>query len=272
MSRHPNPEGYERIQLKELNNGTVRKYRYKKINGKMVYQKIDRKDWIEKPPNPNIGKEGPNFQVRTPVYGVGINDVFIPDYSLGKTWARWSGILRRTDNRDPKYLIKHPNYEGCTMDPRWFKLSVFKEWVETFEDHENKEIDKDILIQGNKHYSPETCLMVRPIVNKWFKPTTKDPASGLPWGVTICTMWKQGRVKDKPYRTQINPLIREGNTIRPGKRKGLGRFDTAEEASFVFQQARREQLGIIIDTEDDPRVKDALIKHMEYDELHINYW
>ena len=266
------PEGYETFKTKKLVNGQERKYRYKKINGKLVYQKYDKKDWIEKPPNPHIGRVGPNPDVRTPVYGVGINDVFIPDYSLSATWSRWNGILRRTDNRDTRWVKKNLRYKGCTMDPRWFKLSVFKEWTETWDDPDNKEIDKDILIQGNKHYGPDTCLMVRPIVNSWFKPSSKNPESGLPWGVTICNMWKTGRVKDKPYRTQINPVIREGNTVRPGKRTGLGRFDTAEEASFVFQQARKEQLGIIIDTEDDPRVKDALIKHMEYDELHINYW
>jgi|TARA_B100001250_G_C19631890_1_gene714131 hypothetical protein len=266
------PEGYETFKTKKLVNGQERKYRYKKINGKLVYQKYDKKDWIEKPPNPHIGRVGPNPDVRTPVYGVGINDVFIPDYSLSATWSRWNGILRRTDNRDTKWVKKNLRYKGCTMDPRWFKLSVFKEWTETWDDPDNKEIDKDILIQGNKHYGPDTCLMVRPIVNSWFKPSSKNPESGLPWGVTICNMWKTGRVKDKPYRTQINPVIREGNTVRPGKRTGLGRFDTAEEASFVFQQARKEQLGIIIDTEDDPRVKDALIKHMEYDELHMNYW
>ena len=266
------PEGYETFKTKKLVNGQERKYRYKKINGKLVYQKYDKKDWIEKPPNPHIGRVGPNPDVRTPVYGVGINDVFIPDYSLSATWSRWNGILRRTDNRDTNWVKKNLRYKGCTMDPRWFKLSVFKEWTETWDDPDNKEIDKDILIHGNKHYGPDTCLMVRPIVNSWFKPSSKNPESGLPWGVTICNMWKTGRVKDKPYRTQINPVIREGNTVRPGKRTGLGRFDTAEEASFVFQQARKEQLSIIIDTEDDPRVKDALIKHMEYDELHMNYW
>ena len=266
------PEGFETFKTVKLVDGGERKYRYKKINGKMVYQKYDRKDWLEKKPNPIIGKVGPNPDVRTPIYGVGINDVFIPDYTLGVTWRRWSGILRRTDNRDPKWVKRNLRYEGCTLDPIWLKLSAFKEWTETWDDPDNKEIDKDILIRGNKHYGPETCLMVRPIVNAWFKPSYENPKSGLPRGVTIDTMWKQGRVKSKPYKTQINRVIREGNTARPGKRTGLGRFDTAEEASFVFQQARKEQLLIIIDTEDDPRVKNALIKHMEYDELHMNYW
>ena len=39
------PEGYEMFKTKKLVNGQERKYRYKKINGKMVYQKYDKKDF-----------------------------------------------------------------------------------------------------------------------------------------------------------------------------------------------------------------------------------
>ena len=249
--------------------GEQRTYLFKRINGRWVYQKKDKNDYIISPNSP-IGKSGPRTELRTKLYGVGINDVMIPEFTTSKIWQRWQAIIRRTDKRDPKWLLTHPTYVDCTMDPKWYKLSAFKEWIETFKDHDNKEIDKDILIPGNLHYAPETCLMVRPIVNAWFKPSHVN--GELPRGVCWCSMYKAGKTKQKPYRAQINALIREGNKVTAGPRTYLGKYDNAEEASFVFQQARKEQLHIIIDTEDDPRVKNALIKHMEYDELHTNYW
>ena len=61
------------------------------------------------------------------------------------------------------------------------------------DDFENKEVDKDLLIPGNKVYGPDTCLMVRPIVNSWFKP---NAAKGeLPRGVSWNTAWKKGKVQ-----------------------------------------------------------------------------
>jgi len=211
------------------------------------YHKIGRGD-----NSPVIGKSGPRPELRTPVYGVGINDVMIPYFTKTRTWKTWSGIIRRTDKRDLKWLSQtgKDQYIDCTLDPRWFKLSVFKEWIEQWDDFENKEVDKDILIPGNKIYGPDTCLMVRPIVNAWFR-LKKHGGGDLPRGVCLNTAWKKGR-SPKPYRAQITPI--------GGKRTGLGYYATIEEASAVFEKARKEQIKILIETETDLKVKDALVK------------
>lgn len=199
--------------------------------------------------NPVIGKSGPRPELRKLIYGVGINDVMIPYFTKSKVWKTWTGIIRRTDNRDPIWLSSKPSYIECTLDPRWFKLSAFKEWIEQWDDFENKEIDKDLLIPGNKIYGPDTCLMVRPVVNAWFK-VTKHGGGELPRGVSWNSAWKIGR-SPNPYRTQISPI--------GGKRTGLGVYATIEEASAVFEKARKEQIKVLIETETDPRVKTALI-------------
>lgn len=197
-----------------------------------------------------IGKSGPRPELRKLVYGVGINDVMIPYFTGTRTWRTWSGIIRRTDNRDPKWINKQnkQSYVDCTLDPRWYKLSVFKEWIEQWDDFENKEVDKDILIPGNKIYGPDTCLMVRPIVNAWFKPTIKGD---LPRGVCWNSSWRRGK-SPNPYRTQITPI--------GGKRTSLGCYDTVEEASAVFEKSRKEQIQILIETETDLKVKNAMIE------------
>ena len=200
--------------------------------------------------SPVIGKSGPRPELRSLVYGVGINDVMIPYFTGTRTWRTWSGIIRRTDKRDPKYLsYGKEHYLDCTLDSRWYKLSAFKEWIEQWDDYENKEVDKDILIPGNLHYGPDTCLMVRPIVNRWFKPN-KRGGGDLPRGVCHNPDWKRG-ASPNPYRTQITPI--------GGKRTGLGYYDTIEEASAVFEEARKEQIKVLIETETDPKVKNAML-------------
>ena len=200
--------------------------------------------------SPVIGQSGPRPELRTLVYGVGINDVMIPYFTRTRTYRTWSGMIRRSDKRDPKWLSQPGKeyYVDCTLDPRWYELSVFKEWIEKWDDFENKQIDKDLLIPGNKVYGPDTCLMVRPIVNCWFKPTCKGD---LPRGVCWNPAWKKGR-SPNPYRAQITPI--------GGKRKSLGFYATIEEASAVFEKAREEQIKILIETETDLKVKNAMME------------
>ena len=140
------------------------------------------------------------------------------------------------------------SYADCTLDPRWYKLSAFKEWIEKWDDYGNKEVDKDILIPGNKHYGPDTCLMVRPSVNAWFKPTV---VGDLPRGVCWNSGWKGGK-SPNPYRAQITPI--------GGKRTSLGFYATIEEASAVFAKARKEQIKVLIETETDRKVKNAIME------------
>ena len=200
--------------------------------------------------SPVIGKSGPRPELRTLTYGVGINDVMIAEFSSSKIARIWRGIIRRTGKRDPN-LTNYESYKDCTLDPIWYKLSAFKEWVEQWDDYDNKEIDKDILIPGNKHYGPDTCLMVRQVVNSWFKP---HAAKGeLPRGVTWNVAWKRGK-SPNPYRAQITPI--------GGKRTALGYYATIEEASAVFESARKEQLKILMETETDLKVKNAIMEHV----------
>ena len=255
--RTAKPDGS--VRVKKRPNG--KEVTYIKENGKWVYQKQYPNGFTDKWGNFHkvgrgessvIGKSGPRPELRSLCYGVGINDVMIPYFTSTRTWRTWSGIIRRTDNRDPKWINEQnkTSYVGCTLDSRWYKLSAFKEWIEQWDDFENKEVDKDILIPGNKIYGPDTCLMVRPSVNAWFKPT-KHGGGDLPRGVTWNNSWKKGR-SPNPYRAQITPI--------GGKRTALGYYATAEEASAVFEKARKEQIKILIETETDPKVKNAMME------------
>lgn len=97
--------------------------------------------------------------VRELVYGVGVDDLDYPKkkllpngkYSFCPYYQRWRGMIRRCYSK--AQLGKNPNYEGCTVCDEWLTFSNFKSWMEK-QDWEGKELDKDLLVRGNKVYSP----------------------------------------------------------------------------------------------------------------------
>ena len=140
MSGKRYPEGATRFVP---NNQTGSGITQKKVNGKWVTILKKRSEY-KVPENTPIGKSGPRPELRELVYGVGINDVMIPQFSASKIAKTWRGIIRRSGKRDTN-MHNYESYKDCTLDPRWHKLSAFKEWIEQWDDYENKEVDKDIL-------------------------------------------------------------------------------------------------------------------------------
>lgn len=59
------------------------------------------------------------------------------------------------------YLEKNPQYKGCSICDEWLNdREAFYNWVaENYYiiDGEQIDLDKDILVKGNKVYSPDTC-------------------------------------------------------------------------------------------------------------------
>lgn len=102
---------------------------------------------------------------RSLIYGVGINDA---DYIVrdGKDtcpiYSKWSSMIKRCYS--DKALAKFPKYKGCTVCDEWLVFSNFKLWMESKE-WKGLSLDKDILVQGNKIYSPSTCVFVPLHVN-----------------------------------------------------------------------------------------------------------
>ena len=71
-------------------------------------------------------------------------------------------------------------YIGCTVDKRWHNYSVFADWYD--ENHiEGYQLDKDLILIGNKVYSEETCVFAPRALNLLF--ATSRNRRGLPLGV-----------------------------------------------------------------------------------------
>ena len=103
------------------------------------------------------------------IYGVGVNDLLLTNKSI--SYRRWFGILQRCYSPTTKQAAK--NYEGCTICKEWHKFSNFKKWFD--ENYvEGWQIDKDIIENGNKVYSPETCCFVPRTINIFFIKPKRD--------------------------------------------------------------------------------------------------
>lgn len=95
------------------------------------------------------------------VYGVGF--VGIGKYACRvkrkdtKEYTAWHNMLKRCYSE--KHLKKHPSYIGCSVCVEWHNFQVFAHWFEA-NYIDGTELDKDIILDGNKVYSPETCLFV----------------------------------------------------------------------------------------------------------------
>lgn len=183
------------------------------------------------------------------VLGVGINDA---DYAVcngagtgRKTcplYVRWSKMLNRCYN--PYYINERMTYIDCYVCSEWLTFSKFKEWMEN-QDWHGKHLDKDIIIPGNKVYSPEACAFVMPDTNNFILTTgnTKDDNVGARFDKSL-NKWRCG--------ISIN-----------GKEKKLGTFNTEQEALSVYRKAKYERALVICENETDHRVKEALINRFK---------
>ena len=191
-------------------------------------------------------------KLRTSILGVGCRDILA--YRDGKplrTAKMWYSLLARCYCE--KTQQKLPAYIGCSMSDEWLTYSKFKQDVENMNgyNYDGWELDKDILVQGNKIYSLETCMFVPREINCIFKKSSASK-SGLPTGVSFNKSKKCVK------------YVAQCTTGNKGKSRLIGTFDTIEEAESAYLKAKYD--GIVevckkYDKELDERSKKAILQH-----------
>ena len=107
-------------------------------------------------------------ELKPTVYGIGYNDMprgWTAENELNKKiYTKWKHMLLRTTQ---KWQEKCPVYKGTTVCEEWLFLSNFVEDVKELPNYDKfsttKEIyflDKDVLGNGRKYYSKETCCFL----------------------------------------------------------------------------------------------------------------
>ena len=205
-------------------------------------------------------KELSNGRIRdiyTPyLYGIG----YIGEcnyHSNKKIHQTWRGMLERC--YDEKRRHKNPTYEDCYVCEEWYNFSNFSKWYEEnyYECNDEKMcLDKDILIKGNKIYSPQTCIFVPYRINELFTKSNKTRGN-LPIGVS----WKK---KNNKFQVQCSILENGKKTM-----KYLGLYIDLNEAFQIYKQFKENYIKQVAD-EYKPYIPKGLYDAMYKYEVEIN--
>lgn len=169
------------------------------------------------------------------VNNAGINDGKYPikDKKTGKLtieYAAWRNMLARCYVE--KVNLKQESYSGCLVSDEFKIYSNFYEWYQEnkISDDFKYHLDKDLLLNGNKLYSKDTCLLIPREINNFL--TKRDSLRGeFPVGVCF----------HKPlskFRAQIS---------KDKKRFHLGYFDNINDAFLEYKIAKEKHAKELAD-------------------------
>lgn len=167
------------------------------------------------------------------IHGWGINNADYPvttkvDWKIGRYqcchYRMWTGAICRSKS-PVRFTNKNlKKYINTTISEDWKLFMDFREWsIANGLCEENRnymELDKDILIPGNDHYSPETCCIVPRYLNLLLLGCDSNRGK-YPMGVCL----HQGKV----YMAQV---------AVKGVGTRLGTYSTKEKAHQVWQLAK----------------------------------
>ena len=200
------------------------------------------------------------------VQGVGVNDA---GYAIAKVeylderfpsgrkkqrevwrcpyYAKWKSMLDRC------YSDKHhkiaPTYKDCIVCNEWLTFSNFRKWMMN-QKWKIFNLDKDLLLEGNKVYSPSTCIFLHEKVNSFI--STCDGGRGY---YMLGSHWHKSYQK---FTSSVrNPFTK--------KALHLGNFDSELEAHFAWKYQKHLYSCQLANSEyvTDERVRQVLLHRYE---------
>ena len=188
------------------------------------------------------------------VYGVGMigKELTSKDSKNTKEYIVWHNMLQRS--YDPKYHKKYNSYTDCSVSENFKHYTYFKDWCNNqigFNSVDDKgnffELDKDLLIKGNKVYSEDNCVFLPSEINILLVSSKRSRGENV-----IGVYFNKDKGK---YQTSLKVN---------GKLKYLGRFDTEYEAFLAYKQAKEARVKNIANKwkdQIDTRAYEALMKY-----------
>ena len=169
------------------------------------------------------------------VCGVGIRGIKYPtvykEHSRDHLpeYTTWMNMMKRCYNEKEKERC--PTYKDVTSDERWIYYENFYEWLHGQQNYKqlvqqnDVNLDKDILIKGNKIYGPDTCVLVPRKINN--------------------LILKSKSIRGKyPIGVQYYPKNKKFGAVE-GSRKNtnfLGLYKTPEEAFVAYKQFKEQRI------------------------------
>lgn len=172
--------------------------------------------------------------------------------SKDKNYSTWQRMLERC--YETKCQSKYPTYIGCTVSENFKYLEYFSKWCVNqigFDSKDEKgrpfQLDKDILLKGNKVYSEDTCCFVPAEINTLFTKSNKSRGKYL---IGVSYVKHLGK-----YVAYIRAYE---------KSNYLGVFSTEAEAFYAYKQAKESRVKDLANKwkdEIDPRAYNALMNY-----------
>jgi hypothetical protein len=107
----------------------------------------------------------------------------------------------------------------------WYSFTAFKAWAEK-QDWVGKQLDKDLLVPGNRVYGPDACCFVPQYIN-----------------LTVVGLNSDGYV----FRANKRSKQYEAGVTEDGRSLWIGSYDTAEEARAAWLRKRAEMIEKAVD-------------------------
>lgn len=177
--------------------------------------------------------KNPNFKS---VYGVGyVGEGIYKPRENKKSYNAWTNVLERCYS--DKLKDKRKTYMECNLSDEWHNYQNFAKWYEEnlWDTNICTDVDKDILIKGNKLYSPDTCVLGRGQLNSLF--IKCNSARGkYPIGVSY-------HKRDSKYFSQCC-YINEDNEM---KQKWLGYHSSSLDAFNAYKTFKESYIKQVAD-------------------------
>lgn len=138
-------------------------------------------------------------------------------------------------------LKDNPSYQDVYVCDEWLYFSNFKIWMESqvWElEGVTLHIDKDLLVKGNRVYSPDTCTFLHPKVNNFMTECKKGkPQEKIGYKVRT---YSTGKVV---YQARCCNPFNEGSR----EADSLGVFDTPEEAHEAWRARKLYYAKLLVE-------------------------
>lgn len=167
--------------------------------------------------------------------------------TVTREYAAWSGMVGRCYSKSSHK--RRPSYADCCVSEFFKVYSQFAVWCKTQVGFGvvGFDLDKDLLVKGNKIYSEDTCVFLPQEINKALQKTGKSRGK-LPIGVT----YDKARGK---YKAAIRKF---------GKHINIGRFETVSDAFLAYKHEKEKYLKELAEKwkgEIDVRAYNALMSY-----------
>lgn len=161
-------------------------------------------------------------------YGVGYLGEIDEEWSIVKPYhAIWTGMIERV--HVVEMIDKRPTYRDCSISKPWYCFANFYKWAKDQRGalNEHWQLDKDILVKGNKEYGPDFCAFVPSQINGLF---TKREACRGDYPIGVYLHKESGKIRACC-----------SDPDHPGK-KISGAFGKTVEEAFNWYKVEKERV------------------------------